>query len=437
MIEEEINVNDYQVILEKNKEMGVYQVPHAQLVGGGGKSISNYSGYALCGTKDRNVKFQKQKSLEAMQGFGDQAPVHFIQLIRLDRKKVEIRENQGTKLGILTGSKNFTINFYSAEERKLWHDRAQALLGSKLSFREKSQALVGTPTNQIRQLQPFEEKLSDKDNSNEQKIKSLTYYLRLKKDIIENLLRTQGGVMDTTLALSEFSQMCAQIEKSLNSLNQEELRTRPMNAHFREFHSRTSHDISQTMPKFDTYSFKSSMQYQSCFDGRYSHRVRPSEHFQDAPDDSENESDQDPIYDIDLKSFKDCCDTSQISAIMTTKPEKVEVRDQLPYLKPPNQKVSIWKVIKNSIGKDLTKLAVPVHFNEPLSMLQKIAEMMEHHNLLEMAAAEEDASLRMIYVQTFMIAMYANTNGRLTKPFNPILGETFEIKTPDFSFVSE
>lgn len=63
--------------------------------------------------------------------------------------------------------------------------------------------------------------------------------------------------------------------------------------------------------------------------------------------------------------------------------------------------------------------------------------MMEHHNLLEMAAAEEDASLRMIYVQTFMIAMYANTNGRLTKPFNPILGETFEIKTPDFSFVSE
>jgi hypothetical protein len=39
------------------------------------------------------------------------------------------------------------------------------------------------------------------------------------------------------------------------------------------------------------------------------------------------------------------------------------------YKKDPKQKVSIWKVLKDSIGKDLTKMTIPVEFNEPLSML--------------------------------------------------------------------
>lgn len=32
--------------------------------------------------------------------------------------------------------------------------------------------------------------------------------------------------------------------------------------------------------------------------------------------------------------------------------------------------MSLWSLIKNAIGKDLTKLPLPVNFNEPLSMLQ-------------------------------------------------------------------
>jgi len=35
----------------------------------------------------------------------------------------------------------------------------------------------------------------------------------------------------------------------------------------------------------------------------------------------------------------------------------------------PNVKVSVWKIIKDSIGKDLSKFAVPVYLNEPISML--------------------------------------------------------------------
>ena len=49
-------------------------------------------------------------------------------------------------------------------------------------------------------------------------------------------------------------------------------------------------------------------------------------------------------------------------------------RDELPWLKDPNVKISIWTVIKDSIGKgDLSKMSVPVYFNDPTSLLQKCA----------------------------------------------------------------
>ena len=34
--------------------------------------------------------------------------------------------------------------------------------------------------------------------------------------------------------------------------------------------------------------------------------------------------------------------------------------------------MSLWAVLKNSIGKDLTKISFPVFFNEPTSMLQRM-----------------------------------------------------------------
>lgn len=41
-----------------------------------------------------------------------------------------------------------------------------------------------------------------------------------------------------------------------------------------------------------------------------------------------------------------------------------------------------------SLGKDLSKITMPVIFNEPLSFLQRVAEYMEYSNLLEKASLE-------------------------------------------------
>jgi hypothetical protein len=44
-------------------------------------------------------------------------------------------------------------------------------------------------------------------------------------------------------------------------------------------------------------------------------------------------------------------------------------RDELPWLKDPNAGISVWAIIKDSIGKDISKLSVPVYFNDPTSLL--------------------------------------------------------------------
>lgn len=79
------------------------------------------------------------------------------------------------------------------------------------------------------------------------------------------------------------------------------------------------------------------------------------------------------------------------------------------------------------IGKDLTKTCVPVQFNEPISMLQKFAESMEYEDLLVRANNEEDPYVRCMLVAAFGVSRFSSTNNRLDKPFNPLLGETFEL----------
>ena len=41
----------------------------------------------------------------------------------------------------------------------------------------------------------------------------------------------------------------------------------------------------------------------------------------------------------------------------------------LPYFKDPKLKISIWTILKDSIGKDITKMSVPVYFNDPMNIL--------------------------------------------------------------------
>jgi len=106
-------------------------------------------------------------------------------------------------------------------------------------------------------------------------------------------------------------------------------------------------------------------------------------------------------------------------------------RSRLPLKSDDRPTVSLWGILKSSIGKDLTKITLPVSFNEPTSMLQRMAEDMEFSECLDAAAAERDSLRRVAYVGAFAMSNYSSTIGRIAKPFNPLLGETFEYVRPD------
>ncbi|KAJ0182272.1 hypothetical protein K1T71_001641 [Dendrolimus kikuchii] len=98
---------------------------------------------------------------------------------------------------------------------------------------------------------------------------------------------------------------------------------------------------------------------------------------------------------------------------------------------------SLWSVLKNCVGKELSKITMPVVFNEPLSFLQRMLEYLEYAHLLRMASEQSDPVARMEYIAAFAVSALASNWERLGKPFNPLLGETYELERPEFRAVCE
>ncbi|XP_033266688.1 oxysterol-binding protein-related protein 7 isoform X4 [Orcinus orca] len=112
----------------------------------------------------------------------------------------------------------------------------------------------------------------------------------------------------------------------------------------------------------------------------------------------------------------------------------------LPAASGPGADVSLWNILWNNIGKDLSKVSMPVQLNEPLSTLQRLCEELEYSSLLDQASQTTDPCERMVYIAAFAVSAYSSTYYRAgCKPFNPVLGETYECERPDrgFRFISE
>lgn len=160
----------------------------------------------------------------------------------------------------------------------------------------------------------------------------------------------------------------------------------------------------------------------------------------------------------------------------------------LPAASGPGADVSLWNILRNNIGKDLSKVSMPVQLNEPLNTLQRLCEELEYSRLLDQASRTADPCERMVprqlpagpllaaglpprapqslpavgwhlpfsdplppsgislpsplqvYIAAFAVSAYSSTYHRAgCKPFNPVLGETYECERPDrgFRFISE
>uniref|UniRef100_A0A672JVN9 Oxysterol-binding protein n=1 Tax=Sinocyclocheilus grahami TaxID=75366 RepID=A0A672JVN9_SINGR len=95
---------------------------------------------------------------------------------------------------------------------------------------------------------------------------------------------------------------------------------------------------------------------------------------------------------------------------------------------------SIWSILRKCIGMELSKITMPVIFNEPLSFLQRLTEYMEHTYLIHQANTSDDSIERMKCVAAFAVSAVASQWERTGKPFNPLLGETYELVRDDLGF---
>lgn len=163
-----------------------------------------------------------------------------------------------------------------------------------------------------------------------------------------------------------------------------------------------------------------------------------------SPSSSENEISEDDSYvsdisdNLSLDNLSNDLDNERqtLGPVLESQEEpRSQRRTCLPAPCPNTSNISLWNILRNNIGKDLSKVAMPVELNEPLNTLQRLCEELEYSELLDRAAQLPDALQRMVYVAAFAVSAYASSYFRAgSKPFNPVLGETYECIREDKGF---
>jgi hypothetical protein len=107
---------------------------------------------------------------------------------------------------------------------------------------------------------------------------------------------------------------------------------------------------------------------------------------------------------------------------------------------------SLISFLRKNVGKDLSTISMPVSANEPISLLQRSAEGLEYASLLDTASQHKLPNQRLLHVAAFAVSYFSCNRVReraIRKPFNPMLGETYELvrgdaETPgNFRFLAE
>lgn len=95
------------------------------------------------------------------------------------------------------------------------------------------------------------------------------------------------------------------------------------------------------------------------------------------------------------------------------------------------RRLSIWSCIKEFVGKDLTRITLPISLNEPLSLLHKIPECYNLTELITFAIQASDPVERIVQLAAHFALSQSSHSYRTFKPFNPLLGETYELQKPE------
>lgn len=103
----------------------------------------------------------------------------------------------------------------------------------------------------------------------------------------------------------------------------------------------------------------------------------------------------------------------------------------------PNKSFSLWGFLRHVIGHELTRITVPIAMNEPITLLQRVAEQVQYCHLLEKADKESNPIDRLKFLSAFAITCLSSSYDRIRKPFNPLLSETYEMERNGVKIVCE
>ncbi|KAK4274054.1 hypothetical protein QN277_017344 [Acacia crassicarpa] len=370
-------------------------------------------------SRNRNSYSSHQQSLHRRKPFGE---------IHLKVSTIRESRSDDKRFSIFTGTKRLHLRAETREDRVAWVEALQAV---KDMFPRMSNSELMAPldyltisTDKLRQ-RLLEEGVSEAAIQDSEQIMR-NEFAALQNHLV--LLKQKQLILTDTLRQLETEKVDLEntvVDESQRQLNDEEDFSRLKHEKFsgsasesEDYNERNDAAEEETDDDdnafFDTRDFLSSSSFKS---NGSDYRVSSFSSGDEGLNSIESEED----VDLSLRS------------VGTSYPY-VKRRKKLPDPIEKEKGVSLWSMIKDNIGKDLTKVCLPVYFNEPLSSLQKCFEEMEYSYLLDRAyewGKRGNSLMRILNVAAFAVSGYASTEGRICKPFNPLLGETYEADYPD------
>ncbi|XP_047178492.1 oxysterol-binding protein-related protein 1C-like isoform X1 [Vigna umbellata] len=342
-----------------------------------------------------------------------------------------IRESKSDdkRFSVFTGTKRLHLRADTHEDRVSWTEALQAVkdMFPRMSNSELMAPLdnVTVSTEKLR-LRLMEEGVSEGTIQDSEQIMR-TEFAALQSQLV--LLKQKHSILIDTLRQLETEKVDLEntvVDESQRQWNDEEASSRLAQEKFSEGTGSESEDDND---RNDAAEEETDDDDNAFFDTR---DILSSSSFKSNGSDyrmSSFSSDDEGFYAFESEDDID----PSIRYVGTNYPH-VKRRKKLPDPVEKEKGVSLWSMIKDNIGKDLTKVCLPVYFNEPLSSLQKCFEEMEYSYLLDQAyewGRRGNSLMRILYVAAFAVSGYAATEGRICKPFNPLLGETYEAHYPD------
>ncbi|XP_043712899.1 oxysterol-binding protein-related protein 1C-like [Telopea speciosissima] len=355
--------------------------------------------------------------------------------IHLKISSIRESKSDDKRFSIFTGTKRLHLRADTRDDRTAWMEALQAV--KDLFPRMSNSELMAPMENVVVSTEKLRQRLLDEGVS-EAAIQDTEQIMRSEFSALQNqlmLLKQKQFLLFDTLRQLETEKVDLEntlVDESQRQLKEQGASSRSRQDKYSEASASESEDDNERQDAaeeetddddntfFDTRDFLSSSSFNSGSD------IRRSSFDSD-----------DELYAVDLEDGVD----PSIKSIGTNYPH-VRRRKKLPDPVEKEKGISLWSMIKDNIGKDLTKVCLPVYFNEPLSSLQKCFEDLEYSYLLDRAnewGKRGNSLMRILNVAAFAVSGYASTDGRHCKPFNPLLGETYEADFPDkgLRFISE